>query len=198
MLGMCPSRRYRFPPSVFSWLISPQLSANVEISSLMKIIGLKTREKYTDTKSLRYGHVMIMTDQVGCLISFLASQLTQDHDGSHIKGLLINFFHKFWPSLLKIDGFMVEFITPIVKVGSTETPEMTSVQCTKGTRVIPFYTIPEYQQWKEETDGGKRWKIKYYKVRKDNEYAFSYRDRVSEQALPKTPNNISPISTHTR
>ncbi len=35
--------------------------------------------EYTDTKSLRYGHLMIMTDQ--------------DHDGSHIKGLLINMLH---------------------------------------------------------------------------------------------------------
>jgi len=43
--------------------------------------------------------------------------LAQDHDGSHIKGLLINFIHSFWPSLLKLKGFMVEFITPIVKVG---------------------------------------------------------------------------------
>ncbi|KAJ6750862.1 hypothetical protein OIU85_001405 [Salix viminalis] len=44
---------------------------------------------------------MIMTDQ--------------DHDGSHIKGLLINFLHSFWPSLLKVPSFLVEFITPIVK-----------------------------------------------------------------------------------
>ncbi|CAL5433648.1 unnamed protein product [Camellia sinensis] len=44
---------------------------------------------------------MIMTDQ--------------DHDGSHIKGLLINFIHSFWPSLLKIPSFLVEFLTPIMK-----------------------------------------------------------------------------------
>lgn len=31
-------------------------------------------------------------------------------------GLLINFVHHYWPSLLKIDGFLQEFITPIVKV----------------------------------------------------------------------------------
>lgn len=41
--------------------------------------------------------------------------LIQDQDGSHIKGLLINFIHHNWPSLLK-HGFLEEFITPIVKV----------------------------------------------------------------------------------
>jgi len=57
---------------------------------------------YSDVKSLRYGHLMIMTDQ--------------DHDGSHIKGLIMNFFHHFYPSLLRVPGFLVEFITPIIKV----------------------------------------------------------------------------------
>lgn len=57
---------------------------------------------YENTTSLRYGHLMIMTDQ--------------DHDGSHIKGLIMNFLHSFFPSLLRIPGFLLEFITPIVKV----------------------------------------------------------------------------------
>lgn len=43
------------------------------------------------------------------------TRLPQDQDGSHIKGLLINFFHHNWPSLLK-HTFLEEFITPIVKV----------------------------------------------------------------------------------
>ena len=30
----------------------------------------------------------------------------------------MNYFHHFYPSLLKLPGFLVEFITPIIKVGS--------------------------------------------------------------------------------
>ena len=56
---------------------------------------------YESAKQLRYGHLMIMTDQ--------------DTDGSHIKGLIMNFFHHFYPTLLKVPGFLLEFITPIVK-----------------------------------------------------------------------------------
>jgi len=73
-----------------------------EVNNICKILGLQFNKQYTDTRSLRYGHVMIMADQ--------------DHDGSHIKGLVINFLHYFWPSLLKCDTeFVQQFITPIVK-----------------------------------------------------------------------------------
>ena len=44
-----------------------------------------------DLKGMRYGHLLIMTDQ--------------DYDGSHIKGLIINFIHFFWPSLIKRKNF---------------------------------------------------------------------------------------------
>ncbi len=115
-----------------------QILKNDEIQNLMKIIGLNTTRVYEDVKSLRYGSIMIMTDQ--------------DHDGSHIKGLIINFFHHFWPSLIKLNGFLQEFITPIIKANN-------------GRTVKNFYTIPEYKNWVESLgpQGTKIWKIKYYK-----------------------------------
>ena len=52
----------------------------------------------------RHGHVMLMTNQ--------------DSDGSHIKGLLMNFFRVFWPNfLLNVDQstFLSCFIAPLQK-----------------------------------------------------------------------------------
>ncbi|KII69787.1 DNA topoisomerase 2-beta [Thelohanellus kitauei] len=111
---------------------------NKEVESLVKIIGLDFKKKYEDRSalsSLRYGKVMFMTDQ--------------DYDGSHIKGLLINFFHFLWPNLIK-HNFLEQFITPIVKVR-------------KGHDVKAFFSIPEYEEWKNETPDFKSWKVKYYK-----------------------------------
>ena len=114
-----------------------QVAKNAEIANIKQILGLKHGVEYADAKSLRYGHLMIMTDQ--------------DHDGSHIKGLLINFLHHHFPSLLKIPGFLVEFITPIVKA-------------TRGNVSRVFHTIPEYERFKEEMgDGARGWTVKYYK-----------------------------------
>lgn len=113
-----------------------QIMKNEEIQNVARILGLTFGKVYEDVSSLRYGHLMIMADQ--------------DHDGSHIKGLLINFLHHFWPSLLQIDGFLQQFITPIVK-------------CSKGSKEEVFYTIPQYKNWREENNDGKGWKIKYYK-----------------------------------
>ncbi|PWY98256.1 putative DNA topoisomerase II [Testicularia cyperi] len=111
---------------------------NAEIKALKEILGLQHGKQYLDVNSLRYGSVMIMTDQ--------------DHDGSHIKGLIINFLDHFYPSLLKIPNFLVEFITPIVKCTKKRTKQEVS-----------FFTIPEYLTWKEQNNNGRGWTIKYYK-----------------------------------
>ncbi|KAK4372152.1 hypothetical protein RND71_007536 [Anisodus tanguticus] len=115
-----------------------QVSENKEIEAIKKILGLQTGKEYDSVKSLRYGHLMIMTDQ--------------DHDGSHIKGLLINFINTFWPSLLKVPSFLVESITPIVKATH------------KSGRILSFYTMPEYESWRKSLGArSSGWSIKYYK-----------------------------------
>jgi DNA topoisomerase-2 len=118
-----------------------QISNNQEIQNIKKFMGLQHKKEYTDTKSLRYGHLMIMTDQ--------------DHDGSHIKGLLINFFEAHFPSLLKIPDFLSVFITPIIKVwkGDPKHPKHEK----------SFFTMPEYLEWKQEPGHNKGWDHKYYK-----------------------------------
>lgn len=116
------------------------MNDNDEVQNLIKIMGLQYGKKYLnrdDLLTLRYGSIMIMTDQ--------------DHDGSHIKGLLINFIHCLWPELLKHQGFLKEFITPIIKVSNQRDK-------------LSFFTIPEYEKWAlQNKDVLKNTKIKYYK-----------------------------------
>ncbi|XP_015928118.1 DNA topoisomerase 2-alpha [Parasteatoda tepidariorum] len=115
-----------------------QIMANAEINNIIKIMGLQYKKKYEtvdDLKTLRYGRLMVMTDQ--------------DQDGSHIKGLLINFIHHNWPSLLRLP-FLEEFITPIVKAS-------------KGKEELCFYSIPEFEEWKAATPNWPKYKVKYYK-----------------------------------
>ncbi|KAL7721006.1 DNA topoisomerase 2 [Entamoeba marina] len=120
-------------------LAPSQVKENKEFENIAKILGLKYGKQYSDIKELRYGKVMVMADQ--------------DFDGSHIKGLLINYFHKFWPSLIQLNSFLIEFITPIVKVK-------------KGKEEISFFTVPQFNTWKEEriiANDLRRWEVKYYK-----------------------------------
>ncbi|KAL8541340.1 hypothetical protein ACS0TY_002551 [Phlomoides rotata] len=83
-----------------------QLMNNAEIQHIKQILGLQHGKQYDS-----------------------------DHDGSHIRGLLINFIHSFWPSLLKVPTFQLEFITPIVKATHRD-----------GRQKLSFY---QYESWKE-------------------------------------------------
>lgn len=112
---------------------SKELSENAEFKNICTILGLKPG-KPAKKQSLRYGKVVIMCDQ--------------DHDGSHIKGLILAMFYKFWPNLIT-DGFIWIFVTPLVKAK-------------KGSATLQFFDQQKFEAWERETDT-RGYKIKYYK-----------------------------------
>ena len=119
-----------------------KITDNKEITEIKKILGLEKGHVYNNIddvhKHLRYGKIMVMTDQ--------------DLDGSHIKGLCINLFHSEWPSLIHIPGFLSFMNTPILRAK-------------KGSETKLFYNDGEYAQWKETLglSAMKGWVIKYFK-----------------------------------
>lgn len=113
-----------------------QLANNEEINNIKKIIGLKHGEVYKDTKSLRYGKVIMLTDA--------------DVDGKHILGLFINFIHYFWPSLIQLNPSFIQTIkTPIIKA-------------IKNKKAIEFFTEKDFREW-SETENVNTYQIRYFK-----------------------------------
>jgi DNA topoisomerase-2 len=112
-----------------------KINDNAEISNIKKIMGLQNGKTYTSVSQLRYGGIVIFTDQ--------------DTDGSHIKGLIMNFLQFFWPSLAKMDGFIQCMTTPVVKVF-------------KGKQKMNFYSEAEYENWLKDNENN-GWKHKFYK-----------------------------------
>lgn len=111
-----------------------KISENNEIKDLMNILGLEYGKKYKDKSSLRYDKLVITTDS--------------DVDGTHIKGLIINFIDYFWPELLELD-FIYEFVTPIVRA-------------TKNSSIRYFYKLDNYKKFKDSNES-KGYFFKYYK-----------------------------------
>ncbi len=115
-----------------------KIAENEEIKNLKRILGLEANKKYTDLRELRYGGIMLLSDQ--------------DVDGYHIRSLIMNLFHCLWPSLTKDFKFIQCMQTPIVKVrrrGETHS----------------FYTLTDFENWKEHQGpaGRSAWDVKYYK-----------------------------------
>jgi DNA topoisomerase-2 len=140
-------RKYRDPQTMgafalkgkfvnVSEMTNQKLVQNAEVVNLMASIGLKLGQKI-DLKDLRYGRVLFYVDA--------------DVDGNSIAGLLINFFHKYWPDMF--DRRM------IYKV---ETPIVVAIPRTKTKKKVLFYSQDEYNEWEAKTDL-KQWEIKYKK-----------------------------------
>lgn len=113
-----------------------KIADNEELNVLKKILGLESGRKYEDASDLRYGRIVIMSDQ--------------DPDGAHIRALVCNWIACQWPSLLAQPGFVTTLLTPIVKAYKTGEP------------ALEFYCLPDYERWKRDNDT-KGWRIKYYK-----------------------------------
>lgn len=118
-----------------------RLSMNREINLMKEMLGLREGTDYLvekEFKTLRYGGgLLIMADS--------------DVDGKHITGLILNYFHERFPSLLA-RGYVMNYRTPIIRV-------------TRGNVVHKFYLNSEYNKWKNENleEGDESWDHHYYK-----------------------------------
>lgn len=113
-----------------------KLTDNAEIGNIKKILGLVSNKEYKDTSSLRYGKLLILTDQ--------------DEDGSHIKGLIFNLFESLWPSLYRYDGFLNTMLTPVIKAKLKSNEKS-------------FYSVKDYNKWINLDEANGKWSVKYYK-----------------------------------
>lgn len=130
------------------------LKHNEELANIVSILELDLDMDYRIPENFatlsHRGGIMIMADA--------------DCDGSHIKGLLINFLHHYWPSLLAINY-----------ISSWETPIMCAqrgIKSENNKTKVWFFTDQEYLDWAaginpDDIDptgkNRKKWIIRYFK-----------------------------------
>lgn len=134
---------------------------NREIMHLTQILGLDPHRTYSSeaVNALPYANVVIFTDQ--------------DHDGSHITGLLLNWLQTFFPSLLQVHpDFVQRFATPIVRARV-------------GTDTRWFFSQVECQTWLQ---GRTPTAVKYYKGlgTSDTEDAKRYFSNIDKHLIKIT------------
>ncbi len=125
-----------------------KLMANEEIVNINKILGLSYG--LDDRSKLRYSKIMIMTDA--------------DVDGSHIKGLLLNYFAYYCPKIM--NGLVTSMLTPIVKVTLPKTVKAAkkSSKAEKTDKdTLSFYDYATFENWKKTVDASLKYSTKYYK-----------------------------------
>tara|TARA_B100000214_G_scaffold375600_1_gene363174 strand:- start:1600 stop:4971 length:3372 start_codon:yes stop_codon:yes gene_type:complete len=99
--------------------------SNKEWLDLIHILNLDPTKTYDSSSisKLPYKHLAIVTDQ--------------DDDGSHILGLVLTFFQKFFKSLIQLHpAFLLRFVTPIVK--ARQTPK---------SPYIHFFSLQAFKKW---------------------------------------------------
>lgn len=147
-----------------------KLLENEEIQNIKKIMGLESGKEYSSVDELRYGKILIMSDQ--------------DHDGAHIRGLIINLFQTLWPSLFKYPNFITSLLTPILKVTHRSTKQQ-----------ISFYNQIDFMQWYQATTNPSCWDVKYYKglgtsTEKEAKEYFKQMNKVSYEYTDTCDNKL--------
>ncbi len=107
--------------------------ANREFANILTITGLQLGEPVRSKTQLRFGKLVMLTDQ--------------DLDGFHITALEFSFFAKYWPELYEL-GVIYRLNTPLY-IATT----------TKG-EVFEFFTEEEYKSWLPKAP---KHKAEYYK-----------------------------------
>lgn len=121
-----------------------RLKKNDRLGTLEVILGLdKNRDYETQDdidNNLRYGHVIIASDQ--------------DEDGKgNIRSQTLNFFQTFWPKLVGL-GYVQFINTPVIR----------AIPNSQKQYIVDFYTEQQYRDWViEQGAKSKSYKTKYYK-----------------------------------
>ena len=132
------------------------IAKNKEISDVINALGIEFGLDYRKEESfkrLNYGRIMIICDS--------------DVDGIHISALIMNLFHKLFPTLLQRQApFIISMQTPIVKVFMKK-------------KELLFYTQAKFNEFARNTH--RHYKTKYYKglgTSSDKEVTQTFGKRV--------------------
>lgn len=115
------------------------IAKNKEICDVIQALNLRYGVDYNEDKNyetLSYGRIIILTDS--------------DVDGYHICGLIINLFHKLFPTLLERNpAFVTAMRTPIVRIYYKNSD-------------LSFYTLEDFKKY-QSLNPDKKGDVKYFK-----------------------------------
>lgn len=136
---------------------SPSINCSTTKLNVYKIMMSKTNLKAVDTvkkiinvtEKYKNTYVYDLETESHQFHAGIGNMIVHNCDGVHIRSLLVNLFHAFWPSLLKLN-YIETLRTPIIKA-------------IKGKKVIEFYTEQDYLKWKDQVGTTTGYHIRYFK-----------------------------------
>lgn len=117
-----------------------KISANEELTNIVKCLGVKIGKDGGDISKMTYDSIVLASDA--------------DSDGAHITMLYVAFFLKWCPEVIR-SGRLKKLLTPIV-----------CLKDKSGKIQEAFFTLDEYNGWLSKNSGSvraKKLKEKYYK-----------------------------------